>query len=156
EEVARGAPRCRRAIGLREHTTTEHEGELVRIDRVVFGFATVHRLHGEGMAKPTGHTLARPKVCEPIPGENALDSADNSIPLGGNGLAKRLWTRGHDAMQQVRAVVVKKTDGHGAGMPGEATVKLVLLRVESHEVSSSCVRERFPSVSRPPEYAEGG
>jgi len=37
----------------------------------------------------------------------------------------------------------------------DATVKLVLFRVESHEVSSSFVSERFPSASIPQWYAEG-
>jgi hypothetical protein len=58
-------------------------------------------------------------------------------------------------MQQDLAVVVKNTDVHGAGMHVDATGKLVLFRVESHEVSSSCVRERFPSASIPQWYAEG-
>jgi hypothetical protein len=38
----------------------------LRIDLVVFGFATVNRLHVEGMAKHKGNTLASTKVCEPI------------------------------------------------------------------------------------------
>ena len=59
-------------------------------------------------------------------------------------------------MQPDLAVVVKNTDVQGAGMQVDATVKWVLFRVESHEVSSACVRERFPSASIPPGSAEGG
>jgi len=40
-------------------------------------------------------------------------------------------------------------------MQVDATVKLVLFRVESHEVSFSFVSERFPSASIPLGYAEG-
>jgi hypothetical protein len=47
-------------------------------------------------------------------------------------------------MQQDLAVVVKKTDVHGAGMQVDATVKLVLFRVEAHEVSSSFLSESLP------------
>jgi len=108
------------------------------------------------MAKHTGDTLARPTVGEPIPGANARDSDNNSSPLGGNGLATRLWARGHGARQQALAVVVKHTDVQGAGRQVDATVKLVLCRVESPEVSSAGVRERLPSASIPPGYAEGG
>jgi len=156
EEVARGAHLCRRARGLREQTTTEQDGDLVRIDLVVCGFATVHRRPGEGMAQPTGDTLASPKVGEPIPGEHALDSDNHLLPLGGHGLEKRLWARGQVAMQQALAVVGKTTDVHGAGMQVDATVQWGLFRGESQEVSSSCVRERFPRASIPPGDAEGG
>jgi hypothetical protein len=34
--------------------------------------------------------------------------------------------------------VVENTDVHGAGMQVDAAVKLMLLGVEAHEVSSSC------------------
>jgi hypothetical protein len=155
EEGARGAPRCRRARGLRAQSTTEEDGELVRIALGVCGFAPVHRLPREGLSQHQGQTRARPKVGEPIPGDNARDSDDKSLPRGGHGLEQRLWACGHGARPQELAMMSTHTDVHGAGMPGEATVTWVLLRVASPAVSSSCVRERFPSASRPPGYAEG-
>jgi len=58
-------------------------------------------------------------------------------------------------MHEDRTVLVEDTDIHGPGMQVDATVKLVLFRVESHEVSFSFVSERFPSASIPLGYAEG-
>ena len=71
--------------------------------------------HVEGMSEHKGTTLASAKVCEPMPGDNALDSDDPIIPLGGNGLEKRLWARWHIAMQQELAMVVHRTADTGAG-----------------------------------------
>jgi hypothetical protein len=51
-------------------------------------------------------------------------------------------------MQHNLAVTVQDTDVQGAGMEINATVKLMLLGVESHEVSSS-PSVVFPSPSIP-------
>src|SRR5262249_20387829 len=64
-------------------------------------------------------------------------SHDEIIPIGSNGLEKRLWTRWHVAMQQDRTVLGKHTNVPGTGVQINTTIKLVLFRVESHEVSSS-------------------
>ena len=81
--------------------------------------------------------FVRTEVGEPVPGEDAFDGDDQIVPIGRNGLEKRLWAGFHIAVQQDLAVLVQDTDVHGAGMQVDATVKLVLFGVESHEVSSS-------------------
>ena len=96
------------------------------------------------MAQHKSHPLTGTEVGEPIPGTNTLDRHDELIPRGGNGLEKRLWTRWPVAMPQALAGLVKHTDVHGTGMPVDATVKLVLFRVESPEVSSSLLSDSFP------------
>jgi hypothetical protein len=89
------------------------------------------------MAQHKSHPLTGTEVGEPIPGKKTLDSHDESIPLGGNGLEKRLWTRWHVARQQDLTVLVKHTDVPGTGVQSNTTIKWVLFRVEAHEVSSS-------------------
>ena len=103
-------------LGLGEHTTTKQHGDLLRIDPVVFGFATVHCLHGEGVSEHTGNTLAGAKVCEPRPGAKALDSDDNIVPIGRNGLEKRLWAGWHVTMKPSVAVLVEDTGIHHSGL----------------------------------------
>ena len=51
----------------------------------------------------------------------------------------------HIAVQQDLAILVQDADVHAAGMQIDATVKLVLLGVESHEVSSSCESIVYPT-----------
>jgi hypothetical protein len=58
-------------------------------------------------------------------------------------------------VQQDLSVPVHDTEGHGAGMQINATVKLVLFRVKSPEVSSSSWW-LSPTTSIPPWYAEEG
>jgi len=41
-------------------------------------------------------------------------------------------------------MLVKQTDVHGPGMEINATIKWVLLRVESHEVSASLLSDSLP------------
>jgi hypothetical protein len=53
------------------------------------------------------------------------------------------------------ALLVQEAEVHGAGMQVDATIKLVLLSIESHEVSSS-PEVVFPSPSSPTWYAEEG
>jgi hypothetical protein len=52
-------------------------------------------------------------------------------------------------------ILAQDTDVHGAGMEVDTTIKLVLLGVESHEVSSSSVG-CVPNASIPRWYAEEG
>src|SRR5919109_4816484 len=111
--------------------------------------------HIEGMAQDKGNALFSAEIGQPIPGEHAFDRYDKTLPVGSNGFEEGFRSGWHIAVQQELTIVAQDTDVHGAGMQVDATVKLVLFRVESHEVSSSFVSERFPSASIPPGYAEG-
>ena len=124
-------------VGLREHAAAQQHGNFLGVDLVVFGLAPVDGLHIEGMAEDKGHAFAGTQVGEPVPGKDAFDGDDEILPIGGNGLEKRLWAGLHIAVHQDLAVLVQDTDVHGAGMQVDAAVKLVLFGVESHEVSSS-------------------
>jgi hypothetical protein len=137
EQVTGGAHRCRRDRGLRDHPAAEQHGDFPGVNPVVFRFAAMDGFHRQGMAEDKRQSVLRTQVGEPVPRKEALHGDDNILSIGGNDLQKRLWACLHIAMHQDLTVVVENTDVHGAGMEVDATVKLVLLGVEAHEVSSS-------------------
>ena len=47
---------------------------------VVLGFGAVNGLHVEGVAEDEGDAFAGAEVCEPVPGEHALDGHDEVFP----------------------------------------------------------------------------
>src|SRR5262249_52561547 len=51
---------------------------------------------------------------------------------------------GHIPVQHHRTGLTQDTDVHGAGMQIDTAVKWVLLRIESHEVSSSLLSDSLP------------
>jgi hypothetical protein len=73
-------------IGLGEHAATEQDGNLMGIDPVVFRFATVDRLHVEGMPEDERNVLLSAEVGEPVPGEHAFDGDHNTVAIGGEDL----------------------------------------------------------------------
>ena len=77
------------------------------------------------------------RAASQVPGQETFDRDDQIRTVGCHGLQKRLWTRFQVAMQQDRAVLVQDTPIHTAGLQVDAAVKLVLLGVDSPEVSSS-------------------
>ncbi len=81
--------------------------------------------------------FAGTEVGQPVPGEDAFDTDDQVLPVGRNGLEKRLWACGHIPVHKDLSILVQDAEVHGAGMQVDAAVKLVLFGVESHEVSSS-------------------
>jgi hypothetical protein len=94
-------------------------------------------LHVEGMPEDEGNPFLRAEVGEPLPGEHAFNGDDNVGPIGRNALEKRLRAGFHVPMQHDLTVLVEDADVHGPGVQVDATVKLMWLGVESHEVSSS-------------------
>src|SRR5262249_55228374 len=116
QEAACGPHRCRIDRGLREQALTEEDSHLLRVNFIVFGLAAMHRFHVKRMAQHKSNPLTGAEGGEPVPGKDKRDSHDEIIPIGGNSLEKRLWTRWHGAMQQALAVLVKNTDVHGTGM----------------------------------------
>jgi hypothetical protein len=84
-----------------------------------------------------GNLFLGAEVGEPVPGKDTFDRDDQILPIGCNGLEKRLRTGFHVAMQQDLAVLAKDTHVHAASMQINTAIYFVLLGVESHEVSSS-------------------
>jgi hypothetical protein len=97
--------------------------------------------HVEGMAKDKRQPLLRTEISEPRPREDTFDGNDNIGAIGRDSLEKRLWASGHIPVQEDRTLLVQDAKVHGAGMQIDTTVKLVLFRIESHEVSSSLERD---------------
>ena len=124
-------------VGLREHTPAEEDGNLLRIDRGVFGLAPVHGLHRKRMAKPKGHAVPGAEVGQPLPGEETCDADDQSGPGRRDSCEKRCGASRHVPVHQHLAILVQDAEIPGAGMQIDAAVTLVLLGGESHEVSSS-------------------
>jgi hypothetical protein len=59
--------RSRRDGGLGEHAATEQDGNLVRVDRVGCGFATMHGVHVQGMAEDQSDPMLSAEVRAPGP-----------------------------------------------------------------------------------------
>jgi hypothetical protein len=128
---------------LREHATAEQLANLVGIDRVVFRFAAVDGFHRDRGTQDESHSLLGAKIGESRPREETLDGHDESPAGWSKGLEKRFRGCFHSAVQKNFAILAQDADVHGAGMQVGTTVNGVLLGVESPEVSSSFVSERF-------------
>jgi hypothetical protein len=109
----------------------------VGVDLVVFGLAAMDRFHIECVPEDKRDPFLSTEVSEPVPGEDAFDGHDHLFPVGRDGLEKRLRTGFHVPVPQDLTVLVEDADVHGPGVPVDATVKLMWLGVEPHEVSSS-------------------
>jgi hypothetical protein len=144
QEGAGGPHRRWLASGRRAQASTEEPRPLWRVHSRVCSLAAMPGLHGEGWASPKGHPRTGPEVGEPIAGKHPRDSHDEGSPRGSHDLEQSCRTRWQVAMPPEGAVVVKKTDVQGTGMPSKTPRKLVLLRVESPEVSSALRSESGP------------
>jgi hypothetical protein len=120
-----------------QHAATEQHGDVLGVDRVVCGLATMDCFHRQGMAQDNRPPCWRTPIGEPVPGEEAGDGDDHSVPRGRDGLETRLRPGWHVPMEPALTVLVEDTGGHGPGMHVDATVTWVLLGVASPEVSSS-------------------
>jgi hypothetical protein len=103
----------------------------------MFGLAVVDGLHIEGVPKDEGNALRRAAISQPGPGEETFNAHDQIAPLGGNGLETRVWPGRPIPVDKDLPVMVHDTHVHGPCMQIDATVKVMSLGVESHEVSSS-------------------
>jgi hypothetical protein len=137
KQVARGPHLGRIDIRLRQHPAAQEHSDLVGIDLIVLGLAPMDGFHVEGVAQDEGNPLLGAEVGQPVPGEDTFDADDEILPVRRNRLEKRLGCRFHIAVQHDLAVLIQDAEVHGAGVQVDATIKLVLLGVESHEVSSS-------------------
>jgi hypothetical protein len=115
----------------------------VGIDRAVFRFAAVDGLHRESVTQDESNPLLGAAIGEPIPGEDTFYCHDEPLAVWSNGLEKRFRGGFHIAVHKNFAIMAQDADVHGAGMQVDTTVNGVWLGVESPEVSSSFVSERF-------------
>jgi hypothetical protein len=111
----------------------------VGLDHIVFGFAAMDGPPIEGMPADKGDTLLRTQVSQPIPGKHTLNGHDEALAVRGNGREKGLRSGCHVAVQQDVSIATHDAHVHAPSVPIKTTVKLVLLGVEAHEVSSSSV-----------------
>ena len=132
------------ARGVGQHTATPPDSHVLGSHGVVLGFAPVHSLPREGMPKHQRPAFAGAQVGEPVPGKEACDTDDQVFPGGRNGFEKRCGASRHVPVHQDLPILVQDAEGHGAGMQVDAAVQLVLLRLESHEVSSLLLSESLP------------
>ena len=119
-------------VGLREHAAAEQDGNLVRVDRVIFSLATMDGLHVEGMAEDERDAFISAQVGQPVPGEHTFDGDDDIVSIGGNGFEKGLRVRLHVTVKQRLTGLVEDADVHRTGMQVDAAVKWVLRVVKSH------------------------
>ena len=96
------------------------------------------------MPKHQRPAFAGAQVGAPVPGKEACDTDDQVFPGGRNGFEKRCGASRHVPVHQDLPILVQDAEGHGAGMQVDAAVQLVLLRLESHEVSSLLLSESLP------------
>src|SRR5262245_5739145 len=151
-----GSPHLGRIdIGLWEHATAEQGRNLLRIDLVIFGLAAMDGFHIESVSKDKGNPFVRTEVGQPIPGKDAFDRHNETVPTGGNGVEKRSRRGFHIAVEHDFSVVVHDTDVHTPGMQVDTAVKWVLIVVESHEASSSFVSDLVSKSAYHWGYAEG-
>jgi hypothetical protein len=107
------------------------------------------------MAQDEGNTLMGAKVGQPVSGEHTFDADYQVFAVGCKRLRKRFGSCRHVPVEEDLSPLVQHAKVHGAGVQVDATLKLVLLAVESHEVSSSSCG-CFPNASIPRRYAEEG
>jgi hypothetical protein len=93
-------------------------------------------LHGEGVPEHERNPLASAKVSEPVPGKDTLNGDDKIVSIRSNGSEKRVRTGLHVLMRENIAGLVEDADGHRPRVQVDPTIRLMLLGVESHEVSS--------------------
>ena len=125
-------------------TAAQQHSDFLGVDLVVFGLAAPWiAFHRGGHDRGQRAYRVQPRgSASPVPRKQAFGSEDDLSAVGGNGFEKRLWGGWHVTVQQRFASLVEDAHVHGAGMEIDTPGKGVLLRVKSHEVSSSlCVRE---------------
>src|SRR4030042_2123059 len=72
EQVSGRAHFRRIDISHRDHSSPEENSNLMGVDLIVFGFATMDCFHIEGVTQDKWNVFLCAEVCNPIPGEDAL------------------------------------------------------------------------------------
>ena len=72
EQISGGTHLSRIPRGLWQHATAEQHGDLMSVDRIVFGFAAMDGLHVQRMAEDKRNPFLGTQVSEPVPGEESI------------------------------------------------------------------------------------
>jgi hypothetical protein len=83
---------------------------------IMLGFAVMNCFHTERMPKHKGALFLTTEVCQPLPGEHALDRHSHLLARRRNPAQKNLGRRGEILVEQLRALLIEDTDVHGLGM----------------------------------------
>src|SRR4030095_10505876 len=110
----------------------EQPGDLGRVEPIVLRLALMNRFHVKCVAENEGNVVLGTKVREPVPGEHALDSNDESVAVGRDRIEKGAGLGRELAMQQRLAGVIEDAEVHGSCVQINAAVKSVRLVVETH------------------------
>jgi len=119
-------------VGLREHATAHKHGDLVGIDAVILGLAAVDGAHVEGVAEDEGDALLSAEICDPVPGEHALDADDQVLPVGGDERQQGVGIGLDVLVGEYGTVMMQDADIQATGVQIDPAVMLVCLGVEFH------------------------
>jgi hypothetical protein len=119
-------------IGEREVAALEQVRDLAGVDTVVLGLGAVDELHVQGVADDEGEAVLGAAVGEPVPAEHALDTDDDAVAEGSDGLEQGVEVAGEVLVEDDVAGVVEDADVHGPGVQVDAAVESVLGGVEAH------------------------
>jgi len=119
-------------IGLRDHAAAQQYGDLLRVDLVILGFASVNGSHVQGMTENKSDAFAGADIGQPVPGENAFNGHNDLIPKRSDRFQKRIRIRLHVAMKNDRAGLVQNAEVHGSRVQINSAVMRMLLRIEFH------------------------
>jgi hypothetical protein len=113
--------------GAQEH------GDLVGVDLVVLRLSAVDGLHVERMADDEGDVMLGAEVGEPVPAEDALDAADQVVPVGLDGPEEGVGLAAQIAVQDdLAAFMVEDAEVHGPSVEIDPAVVSMLASVEAH------------------------
>jgi hypothetical protein len=89
------------------------------------------------MPQDQGNLCARAEVSQPVPGKDTRDRNDAILTLRSNGPQQGIRTGLHVLMHENIASLVEDADLHRPRVQVDPALRLMLLGVEWHEVSSS-------------------
>lgn len=119
-------------VGQGEGSTPDQLGDLLGIDLVVLGLSAMDRFHVERMAQYERDVLGLAEIGQPIPGEDALDTDYDIVPVGCNQLQEPVCLCRDVLMKADITFVIEYADIHHLGMQVDSTVILVRSVIESH------------------------
>jgi hypothetical protein len=88
------------------------------------------------MAKDELDTDAATQIGNPVPGEDTLNGKDRIVAVGLERIGVSLGCGRHITVHTDCSVMIHDADVHGSCVQVDATVELMLFRVESHTASS--------------------
>ena len=136
QEITGCPPLCRVRISNGKVAAFEQMGNLVRVDFIIFGFASVDSLHVEGMAQGESNLVLGTEIGKPIPAEDAFDTDDDVFQERGDKFDQHLLI-GIDIFMKLNiSLLIEDANVHFSGVKIDSAIILVLLGIEIHQVAS--------------------